>query len=686
VSGAVPSESRWRPTVVWFVLLVAGQAAALTLVKAGRVVGYQHYAVDALLTTTLRRIAVAVLVLQAIAVLWSMRGVWSDIVRWVRSRLSLAITLVALAALGLLSAAPSLQVSLYARELVFAFAIQLLALANVILLVRSASPRALEGWRLFQERLLGREGEDVPIPGSFFDRTAVLAAGWTLGVTLFLAIVVYQRIPHLPDEIVYELQARYLGSGQLAMPAPPAPNAFDVDLMYVDATRWFSMAPPGWPALLAVGAIAGVAWLVNPVLAALAVLLTHAFLREIYAPRVARAGTVLLALSPWFLYLGMSLMGHLASLVFALLAALGVAQSRRSGSAWPTLLGGVAIGVVSLIRPLEGLAVALLLGFWSLGAKGHRFRLTPSVTLVIGTVLSAALVRPYNAALTGSGSRFPFSLYSDKYYAQGANDLGFGANRGLGWGTLDPFPGHGLRDVIVNSVLNGVTINVELFGWITGSFVVVAALLAARRLTRADWWMMSILAVIVGLHSLYWFSGGPDFGGRYWFLTIVPLCALTASAVRAVPRDEVTRDRLSLGLAALSVAAILTFMPWRAVDKYWHFRRMEPGIARLARANKMDGALVLVRGQRHPDYHGAAIFNPLDLRGDRTVFAWDRNRAVRAEAVSAYPQRQVWIVDGPSITRRGYEVRAGPLPPGSIAADLPSSDELENLTSRDRPR
>ena len=36
----------------------------------------------------------------------------------------------------------------------------------------------------------------------------------------------------------------------------------------------------------------------------------------------------------------------------------------------------------------------------------------------------------------------------------GTNDLGFGANRGLGWSGLDPFPGHGVLDVIVNAALN----------------------------------------------------------------------------------------------------------------------------------------------------------------------------------------------------------------------------------------
>ncbi|MGQ0642802.1 MAG: ArnT family glycosyltransferase [Gemmatimonadaceae bacterium] len=666
----------------WTLLLVAGQAAALTLIRAGRVVGYQHYDFAKLWSGAVGKAAVLVIIGQGVALLWAARTVlrpfWRRVPTWVQA--------IALLVLLTLSAAPSLDVTQYAAELGLAFGVQTIAILNVVCIARSAPDRLVTRWQQVGDYWLGTQRSDQPVSGRFFDRTATIAACWTFGAALFLVVVVYQRIPHLPDEIVYELQAKYLAAGQLALPAPPAPSAFDVDLMYVDESRWFSMAPPGWPGLLALGALAGVTWLVNPVLAALAVLLVHAVLREIYAPRPARGATLLFAVSPWLLFLGMSLMTHVASLVFALIAALGVARARRTGQAWPTFIGGLAIGVVSLIRPLEGLAVALILGVWSLGARGRGWRLTPSVTLVLGTLLSAALVAPYNAALTGSASRFPFALYSDKYYAPGVNDLGFGPNRGLGWGSLDPFPGHGWKDVIVNSVLNGVTINTELFGWITGSLVLVALLLVLRRQSRADWWMLAVIAVVVGLHAFYWFGGGPDFAGRYWFFVIVPLCALTASGVRAAAQDAATRARISLGVAALSLSAMLTFMPWRAIDKYWHYRRMEPGIARLAEQHQMNGALVLVRGPRHPDYHGAAIFNPLDLRGERTVFVWDRNRAVRAEAVRAYAGRPVWIVDGPTVTRRGYELRAGPLPPGSLAPDLPPSEELQDLTNRDRSR
>ncbi|MGH7695875.1 MAG: hypothetical protein ACRENH_12880, partial [Gemmatimonadaceae bacterium] len=440
---------------------------------------------------------------------------------------------------------------------------------------------------------------------------------------------------------------------------------------------------PGWPALLAIGAAARIPWIVDPLLAALAVLLTHAVLREIYPPRVARAATVLLAVSPWLLFLGMSFMTHVATLVFALAAALGIARARRTGAWLPALLGGLAVGVVSLIRPLEGLAVALILGFWSLGARGRRLRLAPSVALVVGTVVAAAIVRPYNAALTGSASRFPIMMYVNKYYAPGANDLGFGANRGLGWGALDPFPGHGARDVVVNALLNSFTINVELFGWVTGSLGIALLLLALKGKSRGDWWMLATIFAVAGIHSFYWFSGGPDFAGRYWFLTIVPLCALTASGARRLAAEPGSaRTRVSLGIAALSIAAMLTFMPWRSINKYWHFRRIEPGMARLAEAKGMSGGLVLVRGPRHPDYHGAAIYNSLDLRAPGTVFVWDRTRAARAAVLRAYPDRQVWYVDGPTVTKRGYELSAGPLPPGSLEPERIATDEWERLTGR----
>jgi len=48
------------------------------------------------------------------------------------------------------------------------------------------------------------------------------------------------------------------------------------------------------------------------------------------------------------------------------------------------------------------------------------------------------------------------------------------------------------------------------------------------------------------------------------------------------------------------------------------------------------------------------------------VYVRDRSPEVRAQALQAYADRPVWIVEGPSITGGGYEVIAGPLPAGEF--------------------
>jgi hypothetical protein len=299
--------------------------------------------------------------------------------------------------------------------------------------------------------------------------------------------------------------------------------------------------------------------------------------------------------------------------------------------------------------------------------------LLPSLLLAVGAAAGGALVRPYNRLITGDPGYFPIMAYIDKYYAKGSNDLGFGSNRGLGWTGLDPFPGHGAIDVVVNANLNITTTNVELLGWATGSLLAIFLLIGLRRLRRADWWHVAVIGMVAGIHSFYWFSGGPDFGARYWYLIIVSCIALVARGVVEVgdslARAGVNEESGEAGQArALSVAMVLvaatlvTFVPWRAVDKYYHYRNMRPDVRTLER----DGAfgtrsLVFVRGRRHPDFASATAYNPLDLTADVPLFAWDISREAREQALATYADRPVYFVDGPTRTGDGFKVIAGPL-------------------------
>jgi hypothetical protein len=387
-------------------------------------------------------------------------------------------------------------------------------------------------------------------------------------------------------------------------------------------------------------------------------------LREIYPRRTARLAVLLLGVSPWALLMGMNLLTHCLSTVAALLAAVGVARLRRGGSIAWAVAAGTMIGLLSLIRPLEAVIVAGFLGLWSLGARWRGLTLVPSALMTLCAALTGAINLPYNRALTGKATTFPLMAYSDKLWGPGSNSLGFGPHKGAPWNGLDPFPGHGLRDVLVNTNINIYQINIELLGWGCGSLIAVWLLLSSGRLTRTDKAMIAMIATVIVLHAFYWFSGGPDFGSRYWYLALIPCLALAA---RGIESADAALHRLSRGGAAGAAAALLAalalvlFIPWRGIDKYWHYRGMRPDVRTMAATGQFDGDLVMIRGQRHPDYHGAAVFNPINLAAAVPVYAWDRGPATDSALFAAYPHRRVWILDGPTRTGAGYRIVDGPL-------------------------
>jgi hypothetical protein len=355
------------------------------------------------------------------------------------------------------------------------------------------------------------------------------------------------------------------------------------------------------------------------------------------------------------------------SLALALGAALGTARAWRTGSWKPAIAGGLALGFLGMSRPLEGVAIGLVTGL-PLFVHALRTRKAGSLAgFAVGTMISGWIGLAYNRLLTGSLLRFAAEPYFDREYGVGRYGMGFGPEKGLGWTGLDPFPGHGAIDVVVNSVLNSFMINIDLFGWWTGSAAIVAlGLLTARR--GVERIMVWTLASVVLLHAFYWFSGGPDFGARYWYLVIVPCVVLAIRGLGVLGQDRgpaasTMSPRVLIAAAALCLSALVVFVPWRGADKYFHYRGMRPDVRTLSRDPRLTGALVLIQGERHPDWASAAAYNDVRPGSAGPVFAWDRDAEIRRELFRAYPDRPVWIVAGPSITNGAYRVTEGPVAP-----------------------
>ena len=651
----LPGELRGKAGA-WLGLLLVGAAATLQLVRAGPMVGYQHLA-PPWAGGIGGWVAAAVLVLQLGLVLGLGRRAIGE--AWAALRLVSSPTalVLALGVFALTAATLSRDPVYFGLELAAGTIIQTLHLATLVVAMAAVSPEARERLRGRLDRWLGdRDG------GDRFDRFPIVGAVWVFALSAGLAVFPYELHPHVPDEVVYLLHARYLAAGHLWMAVPPVPDAFTLNLMMTEGAKWFSPVPPAWPFLLSLGVRAGATWLVNPILAGVSVLLAHRLLSGIYDRRVARIGTVLLCTSPWLIFLGMSLMTHAFALAATLLGAVCVLRLREGGSLAWAAPGGLGIALVALNRPLEGLTVAVLLGLWSLGGvRSLAGRVAGAALLAGSTVAVTAAMLPYNRLFTGNPFYFPINAYLDGVYGPGRNSLGFGANRGLGWPGLDPLPGHGPADVLINADLNAYAVNVELFGWPIGSLLPILLLFAARTRTRADWWMAAAAGAIIGVHSFYWFSGGPDFGARYWFLILIPCVALAARGIDGSGDRKPTRTgvRVVVASLALCVISVATFLPWRAVDKYHGYRGMRPGLRDLAGASPAD--MYLIRGSNHPDYASAAIENPIDLTTPAPLFVWDGGTGVRGELVRAYPERRFWIIDGPTRTGAGYEIVAGPL-------------------------
>ena len=652
----------WRrghaQAAAWAALGIIGQAASLSLWQAGPRVGYQHL-LSIRDAGQMQRLPLVVVLSVAVIVMVGIVTHGRVVSDWLRSRPRIVL---AFAVGALLAVAPSANGGAWATEWLLAASLQFIAVACAALAVISLPRPTASALAERIESMLSGAAQKGP------DRFVWIAAAFVTLVSAILAVVAYERHPHVPDEVAYLIQAKYFARGLLWMDAPPVPRAFEVFCLDLDGSRWFSVFPPGWPMILAIGVLLGVPWLMNPILGGLCVMGTFLLVEELGNRRTAKLAAVLLAVSPWHLMLSMSLMSHVFSLALALGAGLGAARYWRTGAWVPALAAGLCLGILGMSRPLEGVAVGLLIGVPMLA--GWRQRFPGLVAFTVGTMITGGLGLLYNKMLTGSPLVFPAERYFDRLYGAGRYGIGFGAEKGLGWPGLDPFPGHGPIDVAVNAVLNGFMVNIELFGWWTGSLFLVALGLFATRQQRVDRFMVWSIIAVVGLHSFYWFSGGPDFGARYWYLIVVPCVVLAArgldvlaGAKHDVPDAEGASNRVLLGAALLCVGALVTFVPWRATDKYFHYRRMRADLRVMVQDSQFRDGLILVRGEQHPDWASAASYNQPVLASGAPVFAWDRDSLTRSRLLAAFPDRPIWIVAGPTRTHAGFRVIQGPIVP-----------------------
>lgn len=663
--------SSWKNFIFWSGLALIGQTASLQMIDAGRLIHFQHYKTLPELFAQ-NPAPLFLFVLQIALVAAGIGRLLPPLSGWLAGNFNRRGLIIGAFFMALAGAAVTPEASVYLTSLVFAAVAQFINLANIVLIISSVPEESLIRLKEKIEKFFSAGKAAKPS----LDKFSLIAALWIVLLAAGLSFFVYESHPHVPDETQYLFQAKYFAAGKISVNAPPVPEAFSMYMVPQNEAGWYSIFPPGWSALLAIGIILNAVWLVNPLLAGICVLLAYLFFQELYTRKFARFGVLLLCCSPWFVFMAMSFMSHVATLACALGAAVLLQKAFRNQKTSCVFAAGILIGILSLIRPLDGAMIVFLLGVWTLsGFPSWITRFKNAFVLAVGTIAAAVLIFPYNQAVTGSALISPSDAYYTKYFRSGAMALGFGESRGFGWG-LDAFPGHSPLEALINTALNVFQLNTELFGWAAGSLVLAVVFLVSGKIQRKDFWALAAIGIIVGGYGFFWYHGGPDFGARYWFLTIIPLVALTVRGVETLERkinekDSRTQRDLRVRFAVLTLCAmsLVIYFPWRAADKYFRYLEMQPGILKLARENDFGKSLVLIRGEEHPDYQSAWIYNPQDWSADAPVYAHDKSPEIRARLLQEFAERTVWIVDGPTRANGVYKIVRGPLNAENLLAE-----------------
>lgn len=518
--------------------------------------------------------------------------------------------------------------------------------------------------------------EEPTSPGADagYSSTSSTAPDWafTLAFTA-AALVLYAAIAHwvfagrplLIDEIVHVLQARDYASGALTHPTR-LPREFFAIMHEVDfGERSYGQYPAGGPAMLVLGVWLGAEWVIGPVAGALSVLtfsLLLPWLTPEWSRNTRRGATALFALSPFGAFMFGSHMNHATTLLWLLVATLGLARATTDDSSpWWGFVAGLGLGVAATIRPLDAAAFALPAGAW-LGWRARRGGRPLVQWLVsgLGVMLPVVALLVVNTKTTGHPLRFGY-------------DVLWGAGHSLGfheaaWGTIHT-PARGVELI----ALYLTRLNLYLFETPFPALLLPAiGLWFAKPLRALDRYLLVSAGFVMLGYWAYWHDGfylGPRF--LFSWLPVLVIwsvhgllamqasfgasdvrwrgvqAALTAGALYALLtifivraptyRNEKFSLRIALSTAAaraqVSDAVVLVQESWGAqlMVRLWGMGisrsdaellyrhvdscRLEEGIGALERSGVRDGA---ARAALWPLLADSALVLPSNLSPDLT--------------------------------------------------------------------
>jgi hypothetical protein len=521
----------------------------------------------------------------------------------------------------------------------------------------------------------------------FFGMSATRFA-WTLGgaAAVFYAAVsllLFDGMPYLDDDVAALFQARVFASGRLTLPLPEHAEFFSLfGMLGASQNHPFvcTMYPPGLSLLLLPGVLAGVPWLVVPLLGGLLLVATVALGRELAGERIGRIAGLFMFVSPFVGVLAGTHLSHVPTALLLTLCWLQVARLLRTGGMRHGWGAGSAWGLAFLCRPMCALVVGLVMAIgvllqWRRAWVARRGVLAA----LLMAVLAVGLLLLWQQATTSD----PLTP---------GHRAGMGARASMGFIEYHPGRTHTPAKALAQTLARMRAVNDQLLGWPLPALLLALLPFLSRRFRFVDLWLVLAWLALLAVYAIYWYW--EEYWPARYTSAAAPMLLILAAQGWVGWRAAAGRRARSTALACLSVG--LVYAAGVAWPSAWARIGRNPGdmdrlLPRTLRAYGVDRGVVFMRsigraetrGEVYNDYYAAGFLrNPLDLDGP-LIFA--RNRRQENEALmTARPEGPFYLythvrgdaraeLDKYVRTSDGWKLqRVGRFPPGPGDPTLPA--------------
>ncbi|MDE0483220.1 MAG: glycosyltransferase family 39 protein [Candidatus Poribacteria bacterium] len=463
--------------------------------------------------------------------------------------------------------------------------------------------------------------------------------GVVAGAVLICSIIswhIFDGVPGTFDGCLYMFQARLFANGMLSAEIPPEPQFFGNALVIL-SDKWYTQFPPGYPAILAVGVLLRISWLVNPILGALTIAGIYLIANELYGNNTAKLSALLACASGFFLFMSSEFMAHTSTLLFITTAFLSfVWMVKKKRPLLSAMICGTALGIAILCRPYTTAWFCVYLGIAAIVMRKQlsiRHILIGAVPLIATGLAFLA----YNAATTGHPLLFGYIALHGKEHLPGFHQDP--------WIEQPHTIVQGVKYLLGN--LNG--LNYYLFEWPVPSIFFIVLYLAFEKKETWDWMLVGWLSSLF-IGQVFYFFNEFVFGPRFVYETLPAVILLTSKGITTstqllvdrlkTPSYTHARSIICFILTGLFLFAVLFNIPATAKSYQGKYYGEDITIHKYLNKNNVEQALVFVKGERTYRVHypfNAPFAEP-------HIYAKDRKNENRKLA-EKFPNYRYFIAD-----------------------------------------